>query len=245
MSLYQHNNDDSRVHGIQSAGTGVGSTPIFPILSSASSDIQISGKQGYIPPTADGPCKPAPRATKATIEWLPEFPESLSEPFAAVVPFMGHSRLVHLSLAPRIRSDVRPKQTGKRSPAPFVLETGRKVPFLPRYSKSTRRVSPRDLQRIQGSHLEYHIAANVEKFGVDEFLLQVERARAFLRGPRFLALKPLRSGYSAYGLKHQAEKDGAGAHCGYVCEMALIVAALLDRLKHQPHPRGENAVVYR
>ena len=215
--------------------------PTFPLIPSPVSKVQEIRKAGDPSPTT----REKARTAISHVEFLPNLPESLSEAFAAVVPFMGHSRLVHLSLAPRIRSDVRPKQTGKRSPAPFVLETGRKVPFLPRYSKSTRRVSPRDLQRIKDSHLEYRIAANVEKFGVDEFLLQVERARAFLRGPRFLALKPLRSGYSAYGLKHQAEKDGAGAHCGYVCEMALIVAALLDRLKHQPHPRGENAVVYR
>jgi hypothetical protein len=155
--------------------------------------------------------------TDSGIEWLPGFPENVAEPFAGIVPAIGHQRLVHMPMVKKTPADGYPRERSPGSPPPFTLADGRSVTHLPPCGAPT--ISAADISQVVADHPEFRFVAAIEQFGIDEFVLQAERARAFLRGRRFWAKRRSRRGLSAYGLKHEAEKNG-GVHVGYVSELA-------------------------
>ena len=94
-----------------------------------------------------------------------------------------------------------------------------------------------DLARLVAAHPEYRF--DVELFGTEKFLEQMERARAYLTG-QFKLLKPRKIGYTAYRLKHIAERDQKG----YISEGAFIAVALQLGIRVRPSPMGYHGQVY-
>lgn len=188
---------------------------------------------------------PKPLAAAQDVEGLPEFPDSLGEPFAAVQP----GGLVHAHRAWALRNPA-PRRRAVRPPSPFKLSDGSEVSFLPGHDSRTSPVSIEQLRSIAIAHPEYRISEamraaddQADDQAEGAFLGQVERARDYLRGPRFWRLK--RGEYSGYWLKHRAEELSGGTYRGYIGELALVVAALLDGLSHNPSPNGEHATIFR
>jgi len=217
----------------------VGSTTYSQLIEKRNIDMETTGNL-YLTPPCPGS---APPGTK--IEGMPSFPESLSEPFAAVLAPSGSDRLVHLSVAAKLQSRRGGKRKFPNPPAPFSLEDGQEVPHLPRYDSTTPKVTAAELEATAKAHPGYKMENCLRQFGITDFLVQIERARDYLRGPKFWKLRPHRLGRSAYWMKHRAEEHTGGNYRGYISEMSLIVAALLDGIRHRLLPSGENAVIFR
>lgn len=180
------------------------------------------------------------------VEETPDFLGLLAEPWAAVVPTLAHTRLVALSLAPTTPSDIPRKKRIPGSPLPFKTNMGRDVPFLP--LRSVDRVSPGDVATAAKALPQCPIATAVDCFGMDSFLLQIERARDYLRGPDYWKLRPLKGsggGYLASWLSHQAEGPFGRDFRGCVSEAAFVVAAQLDGLLLLVYPGGERVTIFR
>jgi hypothetical protein len=107
------------------------------------------------------------------------------------------------------------------------------------------------LDALAKAHPEYEVEKAKQRLGEKDFLLQVERARDFFRGPKYLNLKPGRDlrprmgGYRAAWLKRQAQVDRRGSFRGWVCEAALVVAAHLDAIILMSFTGPERAVIFR
>ena len=248
---------DQRTQGEQVTGTRVGSGTVLPVFQNSESDKQGIGNLYQTPPAAGTPlAAPAKPPGVADIGGLPEVedtPDFLgfeAEPWAAVVPMRGRTRLVHLSLAPDVRSNLPQKRGVPGKPIPFHLDDGREVSFLPPPGAPV--VTPADLTPEARTCVLGDVDLAIKECGVERFLLQVEQARAYLRGPHFWRLRNSHNlrysqraedppGYQAVWLAGQASKQSQGR----ISWTAMAVAARLDGLLVQVFPLGAGAFILR
>jgi hypothetical protein len=173
---------------------------------------------------------------------LPEAEETsaflgfVAEPWAALVPVAGRTRLVSLSLAPKVRSDIPRKKRVPGKPTPFTTYYGDEIQFLP--SNPVQKTSSVDLEVMA----EYEpdvtgwIEAGVRRHGQKRFLLQIDRSRAYFRGSEFWRLRsghdltPKQDGYPVSWLRSQAERHPDGKLHGLIDETALLLAAQIEEL---------------
>jgi hypothetical protein len=188
--------------------------------------------------------------TLPEVEKTSDFLGFVAEPWATIVPMVGQTRLVSLSQAPQVRSDLPFKKRIPGRPTPFQRDIGDQIPFLP--PNPAPKTTPADLDSVNEYRSEAWtkgmIKAGVARQGLKKFLQQVDRARAYLRGSGFWRLrsgddlKPKQEGYLVSWLRQQAEEHPDGKRNGLIDEMALFVAVELEGLIVFPPAPGGWAV---
>ncbi len=166
------------------------------------------------------------------------FPATPAEPFMT----LGPRGLV--ALPAKVRGGA-PQDTRRPPPPSWFCRQGIGLRrFLPghRYDHYHELA---DVCRAAREHPVYAINPAAWRAGPRDFLVQVERARRFLSGPRFWFRGSTREGYSSLELARQAQTDHGGTYVGHVSETAMITAAVLFGLPTDPHCGGRRATIYR